>query len=752
MSMNYPDYSLSGEDARKAMEMGLVDATWYKCPVPKEELLNLLERKDGPAIRDTLIWFALLIGSGIAGFLLLGTGWAVIPFFVYGTLYGTACDSRWHECNHGTAFKSDWMNRVVYELASFMVVRESVLWRWTHIRHHSDTLVTGSDPEIAAKRPPRFSDHVLNMFNLRVWWVYLINVSPHFMGKLTDDDKNLVPPSEFEKLFLGARLIVLIYAIVIGLAIYLNSLLPFLYVGLPSIYGAWLMPLYSLTQHSGLKENVLDHRENCRTVYMNRVNRFIYWNMNYHLEHHMFPLVPYHALPKLHELIRHDCPAPYHSLLKAWKEIIPAWRKQKKDPSYFVEIDMPANRQKKIAVKSDHIAGDNNRIENNWILVCSADSMLKSAITRFDYKQNMYSIYRTTKDEFYATDGLCSHGNSDLSEGMLVENVVECAKHNGRFRINDGFPLRRPVCVAINTYQVKVEDGQLWLSLDAIKRVEKSKNSEALTFRVVSNNNLTAFIKELVLESVNDLINYTPGDYLQIEIPPYDISYDDMVISESYIDTWKTNRFFDLHVENTITTMRNYSIATNPGIDTLLKFNIRIRLPPPGTSYSAGIGSSYAFQLKTGDMVTAYGPFGDFHIKPPEENEIIYIGGGAGMGPIRSHISYLFETEITNRKVSYWFGARSTQDLYYTEYLESLSKRFDNFNFSVALSDPLTPEDHRRTTGFIHEVFEKDYLATSKDFENVNFFLCGPPAMIEATMVVLGKYNVRNNQITYDEF
>ena len=148
------DYSLVGKDTALAIEKGLAEATWYASPVPKQKMRELLERRDGPAIRDTLLWFALIIGSGVCGFMLWGTWWAILPFMVYGVLYASTSDSRWHEPGHGTAFKTDWMNNALYEIASFMVLRESTRWRWSHARHHSDTIIVGRDPEIAVTRPP----------------------------------------------------------------------------------------------------------------------------------------------------------------------------------------------------------------------------------------------------------------------------------------------------------------------------------------------------------------------------------------------------------------------------------------------------------------------------------------------------------------------------------------------------------------------------------------------------------------------
>ncbi|MEM7379679.1 MAG: fatty acid desaturase [Bacteroidota bacterium] len=139
--INQRDYSLVGVEAKKAISMGLADAEWYQSPVPKAKMRALLVRKDGPAIRDTLLWFGLIAGSGYLVFALWGSWWAILPYILYSTLYASSSDSRWHESSHGTAFKTDWMNNLLYEISSFMVFRQSTVWRWSHARHHSDTSI-----------------------------------------------------------------------------------------------------------------------------------------------------------------------------------------------------------------------------------------------------------------------------------------------------------------------------------------------------------------------------------------------------------------------------------------------------------------------------------------------------------------------------------------------------------------------------------------------------------------------------------
>ncbi len=286
------DYSLTGVNSGLAVERGLAEAGWYQCHVPRETMRKLLERRDAPAIRDTILWFALIFSSGYATYALWGSWWAIAPYALYSMLYAATSDSRWHESGHGTAFKTDWMNNVLYEIASFMVMRESTVWRWSHTRHHSDTIIVGRDPEIAVPRPPQWSDLVMKFFNLRAYVPYFKVVLMHCAGRMSAAEKTFIPSSEFPRIYRIARVYLLLYSAVIALSIYQRSILPLMFVGLTNLFGTWLMVIYGLTQHAGLAENVLDHRLNCRTVYMNPIHRYLYWNMNYHVEHHMFPPRP----------------------------------------------------------------------------------------------------------------------------------------------------------------------------------------------------------------------------------------------------------------------------------------------------------------------------------------------------------------------------------------------------------------------------------------------------------------------------
>src|ERR1035437_6774372 len=257
VALQLNDYSLVGKDTPRAVEQGLAEATWYASPVPKEKMRELLQRRNGAALRDTILWFALIIGSGWAGYQLwqAGSWWAVVPFMFYGVLYGSTSDSRWHESGHGTAFKTDWMNNALYEIASFMVMRESTVWRWSHTRHHSDTIIVGRDPEIAVPRPPDVKAVLMKFFSLGAYPKHFQLVLAHALGRISAEEKTYIPEAEFPKIYRRARIYVAIYAAVIGLSVYSHSILPVMFIGLANLFGSWLMPFYTLTQHAGMAEN-----------------------------------------------------------------------------------------------------------------------------------------------------------------------------------------------------------------------------------------------------------------------------------------------------------------------------------------------------------------------------------------------------------------------------------------------------------------------------------------------------------------
>jgi fatty acid desaturase len=326
----------AGED-----QPGLPEDEWFRVPVPRRTLKALMRRSDGAAIRDTAIWLGLMVLTAALA-IYLWPSWLAIPvLLVYGTLYASAADARAHECGHGTPFASTRLNAIVFHLATFFIMEDPTVTRWRHTLHHTDTILVGRDPEILVMRPARLTKILLDCFGLASTPRFLVSIVRHACGQLTSDERQYIPGSERHKVYRTAQVWTAIYIAVVVTCVLTGSILPILLIGGPRLYGVLMRQVYTLTQHTGMAENVLDHRLNTRTVYMNPVNRFLYWNMNYHVEHHMFPMVPYHQLPQLHETIKGELAEPYPSILAVYREIVPAVIRQLRDQTYFIYRELP---------------------------------------------------------------------------------------------------------------------------------------------------------------------------------------------------------------------------------------------------------------------------------------------------------------------------------------------------------------------------------------------------------------------------
>ena len=342
------DYSLTGPSRDRAIAAGLATAEWYHSDIDRKAMKELMKRRDGPALRDTALWVALHVGLAGAAIALWGSWWSVPFWLAYGVLYGSACDSRWHEAGHGTAFRTRWMNDVVYHIASFQVMRNPVNWRWSHARHHTDTIVVGRDAEIAWHHPIDMVLKALAYVGVYEVWTSLATLARNAAGRLSPDEKDYIPESEWPKALFWARVHMGVYAATALTALGMlaagfgwASVIPFLVIGGPRMYGCWHMVMMGLLQHGGLAENVTDHRLNSRTVTINPVSSWIYWHMEYHIEHHMFPMVPYYNLARLHALIRHDLPPANTSVWDGYREMARAVMRQRREPGYYLRRELP---------------------------------------------------------------------------------------------------------------------------------------------------------------------------------------------------------------------------------------------------------------------------------------------------------------------------------------------------------------------------------------------------------------------------
>ena len=270
--------------------------------------------------------------------------------------------------------------------------------------------------------------------------------------------------------------------------------------------------------------------------------------------------------------------------------------------------------------------------------------------------------------------------------------------------------------------------------------------------KVASNENVATFIKELVLElPAGEDVDFRAGGYVQLEVPPHKVSYKNFDIQEEYRPDWDKFDIWKYESEVTDTTVRAYSMANYPEEKGVVKFNIRIASPPPGTGLPPGKMSSYVFNLKPGDEIDVFGPFGEFFAKETEA-EMVFVGGGAGMAPLRSHIFDQLKRLSSKRKISFWYGARSLREMFYVEDFEQLAAENDNFEWHVALSDPAAEDNWTGDTGFIHNVLLENYLKNHPAPEDCEFYMCGPPMMNSAVIKMLEDLGVEPENIMLDDF
>jgi len=301
--------------------------------------------------------------------------------------------------------------------------------------------------------------------------------------------------------------------------------------------------------------------------------------------------------------------------------------------------------------------------------------------------------------------------------------------------------------------QVKVKED---LKIEIPEEVLGIKKWEC---EVVSNNNVATFIKEFVVKlPEGEHLKFKSGGYIQIDIPPCEVDFaKDIDVQKEYHEDWDKMKIWDLKMVNKEDTYRAYSMANHPAEGNIVMLNIRIATPPwdraKGTfmPVNPGVCSSYIFSRKPGDKVTISGPYGEFFIKETQ-NEIVFVGGGAGMAPMRSHIFHLFQTEKTTRKVSFWYGARSLREVFYEDEFRAIEKEFPNFKFNIALSEAKPEDNWTGLTGFIHQALQDNYLSKHDSPEDIEYYLCGPPMMNSAVTNMLDNLGVPAENVAFDDF
>lgn len=306
--------------------------------------------------------------------------------------------------------------------------------------------------------------------------------------------------------------------------------------------------------------------------------------------------------------------------------------------------------------------------------------------------------------------------------------------------------------------QVKVKDNLEIIVPESALSVKKWE------CEVISNKNVATFIKEFCVKiPEGETLNYRSGGYIQVDVPAMTVDYKNIDVDERYRADWEKMGIFDLKMVNTTPTLRAYSMATYPAEGNIIKLNVRIATPPFDrakggfANVNPGVCSSYIFSLKPGDKVMISGPYGEFFIpdNAPADQEFIFVGGGAGMAPMRSHIMHLFKTEKTTRKVNFFYGARSLKEAFYLEDYHAIEKEFPNFKFHLALDRPDPEADAAGISyvpGFVHNVMYETYLKKHESPEDVLYLMCGPPMMTKSVLTLLNNLGVAPENILFDNF
>ena len=333
-----------------------------------------------------------------------------------------------------------------------------------------------------------------------------------------------------------------------------------------------------------------------------------------------------------------------------------------------------------------------------------------------------------------------------------------------RCQVESGAGSILPTETGFFSYKQQHDNWRLACQVKVKENIEMHIPEEVLGIKkweceVVSNRNISTFLKEFVVKlPEGENLKFKSGGYIQIDVPAIDVDFKTFDIDEKYKADWERMKMFDLKMHNPEATYRAYSMANSPAEGNIIMLNIRIATPPFDkaiggfANVNPGICSSYIFSRKPGDKVTVSGPYGEFHILNTKR-EMLYIGGGAGMAPLRSHLLHLFKTlKTTDRKISYWYGARSRREIFYEEDFRAIERDFPNFSFHIALSDPQPEDNWTGYTGFIHQVIYDHYLKDHDAPEDIEYYMCGPGPMANAVKKMLWDLGVPREMLMYDDF
>ena len=435
--------------------------------------------------------------------------------------------------------------------------------------------------------------------------------------------------------------------------------------------------------------------------------------MNYHLEHHMFPMVPYHNLARLHALIKADCPKPYNGFWEAWREIIPVVLRQIKDPAYYLKRELPTPSIRSDAAAASHVFTAKGRPVDGWVEICASSFLRKEDVIRFDHEKKTYAIYRVADGSLHATDGICTHGNAHLADGFVSGTLIECAKHNGRFNILDGSPRRSlPASASRHTRLANMRERSSSTSIrPGVAALPSPQPPTGSAWSATSTSPRSSRSLFLSLSPARRRSITGRATTCNSTSPPTTRYHShEIAVTAPFDEIWRAEDIFRFHAASALPIRRNYSFASAPAWTSNCDSTSASARPRPAWIAAPGPAPPISTVSSRATRLLPSVRWATFHIKPGEQrNGVPRRRLRHGPPPLAPRPS------LRKRKdpppVSFWYGARSLRESYYRDYFENLAKRFPNFRFHLALSEPRPEDNWQSYTGFVHEVLRENYLA-----------------------------------------
>ena len=499
-SVSYREQSTTGAISPRPAAQGPPESDrWFKATLPRETLTRLSRRTDGGALRRVTAYFALLGGFGAVSVLLWirGSWWFLAAYGAYCFVWSFS-NATGHEACHYTPFRRLWLNNALLYTSSWMQNWEPVTVRWVHARHHTYTSIVSADAEYLLPNPIKRRDLANLVLGTNHFWNYNKELVQLAFKRPNGTIREAVPLDDLPLTARNARVFLLGYATVVGSCFVLWTPLPAVMLMLPRVVGEPMHGVLRALQHGGLETEAADHRRTTRSMYVSRPLQWLYCNMNFHIEHHMYPMVPFHALPALHTEIKDQLPEPTPGVRAGMVEIVTTMRRQRTDPDYRLPNRVPAGTGQQTeprpptqqseadsaAVDTDAAApvsdsapldpaamdpaSGSARVESvdvdpGGVVLCEVEDVPLGDVVGVERGGVRYAVCRTDDGAVYAVDDTCTHHSARLSEGVLVGCEIECPMHQGRFDVTSGQATRRPAREPVGTHPVEVVAGQIRL-------------------------------------------------------------------------------------------------------------------------------------------------------------------------------------------------------------------------------------------------------------------------------------------------